>query len=99
MKKMLATIRDIVGGFVYLVEDLDRVEISIFIVCAGLMISAVFGFATLLFYVICECPIVAIVLLISFGIPTFAILYAKHSKKSGINTISPKKRDCCETNK
>ena len=75
MKKMLATIKDII-------EDLeDRLEISIFIICAGLVISAVFGFATLLLYVMYEYPIVAIVLLISFGIPTFAVLYTKHSKK------------------
>lgn len=81
MKKMLATIKDIVGGFVYLVEDLDRREISLFIICTGLAIAAVFGFATLLLCVMYEYPIVAIVLLISFGIPTFAVLYAKNSKK------------------
>ena len=80
MKKMLAAIKDIVGGFVYLAEDLDRVSTSMFVICAGLTISAAVGFATLLLYVICECPTVAIVLLISFGIPAFAVLYAKHSK-------------------
>ena len=37
MKNMLATIKDII-------EDLeDRLEISIFIICAGLVISAAFG--------------------------------------------------------
>lgn len=75
MKNMLATIKDIIESLE------DRVEISLFIICAGLSIAAVFGFATLLLCVMYEYPIVAIVLLISFGIPAFAILYTKHSKK------------------
>ena len=72
---MVATIKDIIESLE------DRVEISLFIICAGLSIAAVFGFATLLLCVMYEYPIVAIVLLISFGIPAFAILYTKHSKK------------------
>lgn len=78
---MLATIKDIVDDFIYIAKDLDRVEIPIFIICTGLAIAAVFGLATLLLYVMCRCPIAAIVLTISFGIPAFAIWYAKHSER------------------
>ena len=80
-KNMLATIKDIVDDFICIAKDLDRVEIPIFIICVGLAIAAVFGFATLLLYVMCRCPIAAIVLIISFGIPAFAVWYAKHSER------------------
>ena len=80
-KNMLAAIKDIVDDFIYIAKDLDRVEIPIFIICTGLAIAAVFGLATLLLYVICRCPIAAIVLIVSFGIPAFAVWYAKHSER------------------
>ena len=80
-KNMLATIKDIVDDFICIAKDLDCVEIPIFILCTGLVIAAVFGFVTLLLYVMCKCPIAAIVLLISFGIPTFVVWCAKHSER------------------
>ena len=80
-KNTLATIKDIVDDFIYITKDLDRVEISIFILCIGLAIAAVFGFATLLLYVMCKYLIAAIVLTISFGIPAFVVWYAKHCKR------------------
>ena len=80
-KNMLATIKDIVDDFICIAKELDRVEIPIFILCAGLALAAFFGFAILLLYVMCRCPIAAIVLIISFGIPAFAVWYAKHSER------------------
>ena len=80
-KNMLATIKDIVDDFICIAKELDRVEIPIFIICAGLALAAFFGFAILLLYVMCRCPIAAIVLIISFGIPAFAVWYAKHSER------------------
>ena len=70
--------KSFISEFIDVASDLDYFEIPVFIFIVGLAIAMCIGMVVGILVLIVKCPLIALALLISFGIPAAAIWHGKH---------------------